>query len=215
MVGDSLLLLAVVLVAVFVLTTFTPRRRAGRRARRGRRLAEMPEMYEATPTDAAAAKLAAMARSPLAPALARAVDSPLPPSFVDTAPAVPYDMEEVRKVTTLAVARVNHNAPGLDVHLISVDGVRKHGDASGTVRYWTDITVYSKARNVSAKVSVVVEVRQQSGHVVIRRLAIHGTALSADPGLQAAHEVDQYATYEPALVYVPETGALEGSLLRP
>jgi hypothetical protein len=209
MMGDAMyvLLLGAVLLAVVSLATARPHRRP----RRHRRV--VPELYEAAaPTDAT--KLAALAGSPLAPALARAVDSPLPPSFVDHPDTtMPYDREEVRQVMSLVVARINHHAPGLGVHLISVDGVRKHGDAAGTMRYWADITVYSKARNVSAKVSVVAEVRQQNGHVAVRRLVVHGTTASDDAGLQAAHEVDEYAAYEPALVYVPETGSLEGSLL--
>ena len=209
MIWDALfaLLLAVALLTLVSMAA-APRPR-GRRPRQRRW--RVPELYEGAPADAAT--LVGVAGSPLAPALARAVESPLPPSFVDTGATMPYDREEVRQVMSLVVARINQHAPGLGVHLISVDGVRKHGDAAGgTMRYWTDITVHSRVRNVSAKVSVVAEVRQQSGQVVVRRLAVHGTSMSADPGLQAAHEVDEFAAYEPALVYVPETGALEGSL---
>lgn len=209
--GDAMWVLLLLAIAVALLSAAP---RPGRRCRLRRRRRNLSELYEAAPAAAAAgAKLPPAVQSPLAPALSRAVEAPLPPSFVDTGATMPYDREEVRKVMSIVVARINQNAPGMGVHLISVDGVRKHGDASGAMRYWTDITVYSTSRNATAKVSVVAELRQQSGQVVVRRLAVHGTAHSGDPGLQAAHEVDEYAAYEPALVYVPETGTLQGSLL--
>lgn len=137
----------------------------------------------------------------------------------DTRPAedAPYDREDVMRVMSAVVSRINRAAPSLDLRLVSVDGVRKAVDAgtggagtggagtggagtggAGTATYEGHITAFSVRRNVAVKLFVVADV---SGTTVVPRQLVQGSVPLAkdDDTLLAAGAVDTYAAFQPAL----------------
>lgn len=153
-------------------------------------------------------------KSPLTPALAKAVDVRVPPRSAGE--HVPYDNEEVRRVAAEIVARVNRLTPAMQLRLIGFDGVQKTVDSYKTIAYTFDVTVYSTARNVASRVAAAVDV-STDGRLHVRDLRVHGAAdpteaLEGDEGTSAAAAAsngigfeEQYAAYEPAVApYVPQ-----------
>ncbi len=144
-------------------------------------------------------------------ALSRVVESVGKPQNDPPSPQqdVPYDKDEVKGVMTSVLAAVNAAVPAgvdpLDLHLVSVDAVRKTVDAYKTLTYEGHVTAYSKSRNVAVKLFVVVDVAA-SGVIMPRKLVQQSSKVAAtddatddDDKMQAASDVDAYATFEPAL----------------
>lgn len=152
----------------------------------------------ASPTPAPT--LAPTSASPLSAALVQAVE---PGGVGLGGQQVQYEHDEVRAVMNIVVDRINQRDPELELHLVSIDAVRKTVDAARVFVYEMLVTVYSKARNVTSKVRVVAEM-SLVGHVAIRQLAVQGSQPQASSGPLAASEVDAFAAYEPVLAYVPD-----------
>lgn len=134
---------------------------------------------------------------PLSTAMSRVIE----PAAAVAAPGeeVPYDKEEVHNLMGIVVGRINERDPELELHLITVDAIRKTVDPYKTLNYEADITVYSKGRNVTSRVAVAVSVAL-SGRVVVRRLAMQSAAKDTST-LMAASDAEPYASFEPALAY--------------
>lgn len=140
---------------------------------------------------------------PLSTAMSRVIE----PAAAAAAPGtglapgeeVPYDKEEVHNLMGIVVGRINERDPELELHLITVDAIRKTVDPYKTLNYEADMTVYSKGRNVTSRVAVAVSVAL-SGRVVVRRLAMQSAAKDTST-LMAASDAEPYAAFEPALAY--------------
>jgi hypothetical protein len=138
--------------------------------------------------------------SPLAPALARAVDAAgsLPP--MAPGDTMPHDSQEVKEMLAHVVRRINVRQPALALELVSFDNVVKTVDGYKTIRYVADANVYAKTKNVASKITVAVDLTA-TGKMYIRDLAVHGATKdtawvtpSNGPGTE-----ERYASFEPAL----------------
>lgn len=178
------------------------RGRAGRR-RRERIVAApppVPAQDAPVPTPGPAAAPPAT-QSPLAPYLARALDRALPPEGGGSAVAWTHD--EVRELGGRVVQRINSRTPGLALALVSFDRVTKVADARGTLRYAFDAQVHAASRNLSARVTVRVDV--EGDREFIRDIAVHGAKVDASPlGAADLGGLVDYAAYEPVLRYEPQ-----------
>lgn len=140
--------------------------------------------------------------SPLAPFLARALDRALPAA--GGGKPVNWTHEEVHDLAARVVLRINNRNPGLGLALVSFDAVTKTVDANGTLRYQFDAQVHALPRNLSARVTVSVDVTQDDLDY-IRDISVHGARADASvvrgSGGLAGHVT--YATYEPVITYEP------------
>jgi hypothetical protein len=139
------------------------------------------------------------AGSPLAGVLALAVDPAVPPP--SPGEEVPHDDEEARAILEAVLRRVNGLAP-VNLGLVDVESVQKTVDGYKTLRYEIVAGVYSRSRNVAAKVQASVDVTAE-GTMYVRKLAARGA--EDDPSEVAPSNgvggLERYAPFEPALVY--------------
>jgi hypothetical protein len=138
--------------------------------------------------------------SPLAPALAKALDALGPLDAGNGGESVPFTDDEIRGVLTRVVTRINARSQ-LDLILVSFDGVKKRVDAYKTLHYEAQATVHSPSKAYSSKVSVGVDVGAD-GRELVRMLRVHGAEKDTSPlGTASVGEHDRYATFEPAVRY--------------
>ena len=143
-------------------------------------------------------------RSPLAPYLARALDRGAPPDAQGGQDS-PWTYDEVRGLASRVVARINARNPGLDLALVSFDGVSKTVDAGKTLRYQFDAQLHSARQRLSGRVTVKA-VATPDNKEFIRDIAVHGakadfSTIQGSGGI-AGHV--EYAAYQPVATYVPQ-----------
>ena len=107
---------------------------------------------------------------------------------------LPFDREEMRRVMTTVVERIDEQQPHLQLHLISVDAARKFGRPRKQLTYVAALTVYSKGRSLACTVHVVADV-EGNGAVVLRSLRLQN-ATDEKNELQPSSSVPQFAEFE-------------------
>lgn len=169
--------------------------------RRHRDPFDAPSAAAATPPHQPVAPPAT--QSPLAPALAAALDRVLPPPVGELRP-VTWTHDEVRELAQRVARRINNRTPGLGLEVVSFERVTKTVDSKRTLRYELDAQVYARSRNISARITLKVDSPVDAAER-IRDIAVHGarvdTSQIAGSGGLASH-VD-YASYEPVVRYEP------------
>lgn len=140
--------------------------------------------------------------SPLTPHLLKAVDPAVPAPAAGE--AVPHDEQEVRRLMAGVLQRVNDKSPGLQLHLVAVDSVRKSVDRFKTLKYEAHLDVYSKSKNIAAKLVAAVDLTA-GGKMYVRELRVHGGAARDDKsGAAPSNGVgfeEKYAAFQPAVRY--------------
>ena len=68
---------------------------------------------------------------------------------------VPVDEKEVRPPMAQAVSKINERC-GIDLFMVSLDGIGKQSDAVGNIKYSATLHVYSRRMNTSAALAVSV-----------------------------------------------------------
>lgn len=145
----------------------------------------------------------AATQSPLEPFLAKALDRALPATGQGR--SVNWTHEEVHDLASRVVLRINSRNPGLGLALVSFDAVTKTVDAYETLHYEFDAQVHALPRNLSARVTVRVDVTSDDTDY-IRDISVHGSKTDASEvrGSGGLNTHVAYATYEPVLTYEPQ-----------
>lgn len=196
----------ILLTALVLLAVYQKSRHGGHRSRRA------PRREFFTPIDPKPAAYTLpkvpspldQNRSPLAPYLAKALDRDAPAEAAQTQDS-PWTYDEVRGLASRAVARINARNPGLDMALVSFDGVSKTVDAGKTLRYQFDAQLHSARQRLSGRVTIKV-VATPDNKEFIRDIAVHGAKadFSTIMGSAGISGHVEYAAYKPVATYVPQ-----------